>query len=545
MEQGFLKKIYGSLNKWWNKFGGGMVAPLILFVVQFGLVVYFNLIDIRVSLDSDFANTIYHFREVIKNGTLNLPNWNHTTTMELDAVFLFALPLYYLVHDIFLAVGISNIIYALLYIIVIVGIFREINIGKTYILYTLCLLLTPYSFGMLEYFNMMFFGGACYSLKTLIPLLFIWLCLLCMKKCTERKQKLLNAVVWCGYLLFLFVTALSTGLYVMLCGIFPLICYMLFDIWKTGSWKGKYNYKHILLVIGSILVFAVGLLLHNKMYGLVSRNAMGLTQIENYAINFRACIRGIFDVFGATLYEYVKALSVQGIWYCVKMALTAFLVIAWIYNLVLICKKKEINTARGLLAMLPLFNFLILLVADSRYSTNTHIEYRYYLIGAIPLVLLLGIQMDEWAGKFNRFQKNIFLLLVNIFIIILMIGNNKNVMERWDRTAYAVELCDYFNTLDIESVFFVNDPDTAHICKGIDENHKYGAFISETQTLELSICSYIDSASGRFYGNRNALAVLVNSVPEDYMPVEIAQRYTKVGTVRWYDIYVSDYVYFP
>lgn len=200
---------------------------------------------------------------------------------------------------------------------------------------------------------------------------------------------------------------------------------------------------------------------------------------------------------------------------------------------------------RDFLTVLPLFNFLVLLIADSRYSANTHIEYRYYLIGAVPLLLLLGIQLDEWEEKWNGFQKNILLLLSGAALALLMAGNNVEVIRRWDRTSYAVELCNYFNTLDVESVFFVNDPDTAHICKGIDANHKFGTFLSDTQSLELSICSYYESEYGSFYGGKNALAVFIYTVPEDYMPEEIASHYRKVGTVRWFEIYVGDEVLFP
>ena len=135
---------------------GGVFSLLLLF--QIGMIFYFNFSDVRNSLDSDFANTIYHFQEVIRNGTLNLENWNHTTSMELDATFLFAVPVYYLIHNIYTAVGIANMIYVVLYIVTICGIFRGLQVKKRYLFFTLCLVLTPYSFGMLEYFNMMFLG---------------------------------------------------------------------------------------------------------------------------------------------------------------------------------------------------------------------------------------------------------------------------------------------------------------------------------------------------------------------------------------------------
>lgn len=518
---------------------------LVLLVIQIAMIAYFNLRDIRNSLDNDCAITIYHFREVIRNGTLNLQNWNHTTSLELDATFLFAWPLYYIVRDIFTAVGIANLIYMMLYIIVIGGILRCVHVNRKYILITLCLVLTPYAFGMLDYFNMLFYGVTFYGLKTLIPLLCIWNLLLLEQQSTTRREKWGKAVVLCVYLFFLFITSFSTGIYVMLCGIFPICCCVLLDIWKSGKWNGRYNWRQAGVLLGSLPVFIVGCMLHQKYYGLTSRFNMKLTKIENYAINFRACVRGIFDLFGATISDDIEVLTINGIWYCLKMAFVVLLVFVWLYNLRFLFQKHEKGMIREILAILPLFNFLVLLMADSRYGTNTNIEYRYYLIGAVPMLLLLGIQIDEWCTSMNVFQKNTVAVVLLAALAVLMGGNNKYVIDHWDRTSYAVELCDYFNTLDIESVFFVDDPDTSHICKGIDGNHKYGTFMSDTQTLEVGFCSYLDSAHGSFYGNKNALAVFIYSVPEDYMPAEIAQHYQKVATVRWFDIYVSDQVWFP
>lgn len=516
-----------------------------LLVIQIAMIAYFNLRDIRNSLDNDCAITIYHFREVIRNGTLNLQNWNHTTSLELDAAFLFAWPLYYIVRDIFTAVGIANLIYMMLYIIVIGGILKCVHVNRKYILFTICLVLTPYAFGMLDYFNMLFYGVSFYGLKTLVPLLCIWNLLLLEKQSTTRKEKWGKTAVLCVYLFFLFITSFSTGIYVMLCGIIPICCCVLIDIWKSGKWNGRYNLGQAGVLLGSLPVFIAGCILHQKYYGLTSRFNMRLTKIENYAINFRACVRGIFDLFGATISDDIEVFSINGIWYCLKMAFVVLLVFVWLYNLRLLFQKHEKGTIKEFLAILPLFNFLVLLMADSRYGTNTNIEYRYYLIGAVPMLLLFGMQIDEWCKSFNEFQKNTISIVLLIALAVMIGGNNKYVIEHWDRTSYAVELCDYFNTLDIESVFFVDDPDTSNVCKGIDGNHKYGTFMSDTQTLEVGFCSYLESAHGSFYGNKNALAVFIYTVPEDYMPVEIAQQYQKIATVRWFDIYVSDQVWFP
>ena len=106
---------------------------LFLLICQVGGLIFFNLSDIRCSLDLDAASAIYHYMEVIKNRTLRLPDWNHTTTLELDGSFMLAVPIYFLIKNIFLSIGIANIIMACLYLFVVYRILYHANIKKTYI----------------------------------------------------------------------------------------------------------------------------------------------------------------------------------------------------------------------------------------------------------------------------------------------------------------------------------------------------------------------------------------------------------------------------
>lgn len=519
---------------------------LLLLFLTIGGVVYFNLSDIRYSLDYDAANTYYHYMEVIKNGTLRIPDWHHTTTLELDTSLFLAVIIWHITKNIFLSVGISNIIMILLYIFVIYRILSFANVKRTFIYATLCLVITPYAFGMLDYFNMMFFGVSYYSFKTLAPLLFLLLMQLLNKQSFGTKLEKAELVFAAfAYIVLLFVTTLSTGFYTLLCGIFPIILCMIIDIWTDGIKTNKYNKMHIALLAVTFIVFIIGYVLHNYYYPDVSRTNMRLTKVENYAINLRACVAGIFQLFGAITSLDLEAMSPWGIFYCLKIGLVVLFIIALIYNLAKILNKTEKFDIKKYLAFVFLFNFLLLVVADCRYSDNTHIEYRYYLIGAVPLILLFGIQLCEWLEKCNPLQQWTAKACILLALAAVLLGNHLNVIKNWDRSSYAVEFCDYFNTLDIDSVFFVDDEDTAVLCKGIDNKHKYGTFMTNTQTLVLSFCSYNQSASGSFYGNKNVLAVINGVNLYDILPAQIADNYQKIGSVRWLDIYYSDRVYFP
>lgn len=47
-----------------------------LLCIQIFLLLFYNLRDTRTLINADAASAIYHFMEVIDNGTLNLPDWN-------------------------------------------------------------------------------------------------------------------------------------------------------------------------------------------------------------------------------------------------------------------------------------------------------------------------------------------------------------------------------------------------------------------------------------------------------------------------------------
>jgi hypothetical protein len=311
---------------------------LLLLCAQLVMLIRFNLSDIRCSLDADFANTVYHFRQVIAQGTIALPDWYNTTSLELDGSFLFALPLYYLLHNIFLAVGIANLLFIALYIRFVTELLQCAGVQRRFILFTLCLLLTPYSFGMLEYFNMLFFAGACYSMKVLVPLLLILL--LAKQPAAElRVRRVLQVLL---FLFLLFMTVFSTGFYVLLCGILPVLLGAALQIWKQGGPKpGQCGRKNLSLLTAMILTAAAGYAMHQHYYGLASRTDMKLTKLDNLAVNFRGCIAGLFQVFGAVPSDDVRAMSPQGILYCLRIGAVILLLLAFAAEMKRLLRKTE------------------------------------------------------------------------------------------------------------------------------------------------------------------------------------------------------------
>lgn len=526
-----------------------LFLAMLLFVG--GSIAYFNFSDIRCSLDPDFANTIYHYTEVIKQGTLNLPNWFHTTSLELDGTMLFAVPLYFVTKNLFTAIGSANILIMLLYVVVIGRLLHLYKVDKLFIYLTLILVLTPYEYGMLDYFNMMFYGGACYAIKTIVPILLLLVMSLLHKEIYKDKMGKIELVAFGGvYLYLLFATAFSTGIFVVLCGILPIFVWMILEMFIQGS--SEYVLKKRIWGVWAItaMVFIVGYLLHNKVYTATSRTNMNLTNMGDFADNFKACTRGVFELLGAITLKDVPVLSVDGIILCVKMVFVSAFLVSLFFNYFKFSNTdKEQKTVgihlKNYLAFMFVWTYMVMFIADMRFPGNDYTEYRYFLIGIVPLIVLFGIQLNSLSKIFNEFQKKLAYIVLLVACIILVYGNNKNVMEKWDRSTYAVEFTEYVDTLDVESVIFVLDVDSAVMCKGIDNEQKYGAYLPETQLLYIGICSYYDSAYGEYYGERHALAAIEGTDLYQCMPAEIADQYVKVDKFKWFDIYISETMMFP
>ena len=514
-------------------------------------IVRFNLSDIRCSLDPDFANTIYHYTEVIKNRTLNLPNWYHTTSLELDGSMLFAVPLYFVTKDLFIAVGISNILIMLIYIVVISRLLRLYHVNRVFIYVTLIFVLTPYEYGMLDYFNMMFYGGACYAVKTIVPiLLLLILGLLHRETFRDRRGKTELVAFSAIYLYLLFATAFSTGIFVVLCGILPIFVWMILEMFLEGSPEFVLKKSVWGTWIVTILTFGLGYLFHKKIYTASSRTNMNLTNMGDFADNFKACIRGIYELLGAITIKDVPVLSVEGIILCVKMVVVTAFLVALAFNYIKFSnadkeQKKAGMCLRNYLAFMFVWTFMVMFVADMRFPGNNYTEYRYFTIGIVPLIILFGFQLNNLKSNFNDFQKKVAYIVLFVVCVSVAYGNYSNVVKKWDRSTYAVEFTEYVDTLDVESVIFVIDRDSQTMCRGIDNEHKYGCFMPETQTLYMPICSYYDSSYGYYYGERHALAAIEGTDLYQCMPEEIASQYVKVDKFKWFDIYISEVMLFP
>ena len=521
------------------------IITILLFAVvgaQILFILYMNLFQTSAALDSDSAMLYTHAIEMWKNKTLFLPNWSDTTTLELDSALLFALPIYGITKQVYLSFGISNVIFLAIYLYVFVDLMRKVKLSWKQIAIVLAMFLMPYAFGMLDYFNMMFINGAQYGIKVIVPLMLLGLMFTPEKEQYHKK----NIVLYAGYVFLLFINTFSSGLYVVLCGLIPILGIALLDFLMDGgnATYHKYRKYHGVLFAVSILISGIGYVL-NIVTGINARgNNMFLTQADNFILNLQTCVKGLFQLFGAFPKEGVDTISFEGVTFLLKSALVIFIFTVFLMHCKGIFKVSSTMDIRKYLVMLFLVDVIVLVFCDSRYNVaNITMEYRYYMIGVIPLMILIGIQLSDWEREWNKLFTSVIYSVFAVGLVAVTIQSMINTMGLLGEHAYVHEVCDYLETTGAHTVTYVLDEETEKCSRLIDEanggeERKYAIYDPESQKVT-TFDYYEDVFDRSYYDDNNLIVVIQGTNLADVFPGYIANSYTYVGTTRWFDVYQS------
>ena len=299
------------------------IPELILFILlalEFAFVVYCNLALTPATLDNDAAKVFTHAIEMWNNKTIFIPHWVNETMLELDTALIFAVPLYALTGDIIISFGLSNIIILLMFYFFMSSILKRMGESLSTVLISCALITIPYSFGQLLYFDMMFFSGAFYGIKILLPFMIIYLL-------TDPAGQSLNPrtkrgplfyIVFVLSVIFSLLFSISSGPYTLLCVIAPItVCYIWIAFGKMNTVKDIFSkwlisFDSIILYV-EILAALIGIVI--GIIGNVdsSGSSMGVIEYGDFTDNFLWIIEGFVEMAGATPYESVDLLSPAGI----------------------------------------------------------------------------------------------------------------------------------------------------------------------------------------------------------------------------------------
>lgn len=447
------------LKKLTNKKDIWIYALGILLFAQLIFIGYMNFLKNDYYLDNDMAKLFVHTMEIVKNRALIIPGWKNTTSLELDSGMFFALPYYIVTKNIYVSYAAAMMTYVGIYVWTIYRICKG-DKEKTFL--SCILIFIPFGIDFLDYFNMMFFNGAHYVGRVLTVLMLI---AILGDENEEKNRKYTNIIFNIIFMAMVFATAISGGVYTFVCGIFPVyagcISYFLYK-------RIAVHRKWIAHMITTIGIYAVGYICNVKFQINAKGNDMTLCSLSELKTNVRDVFWGIFELFKAVTYkEDIKALSYLGIGILLKFFFVVMILIALIGIVARIKENASVIDIMCLSAFL--WNFFVLCICKTHYAAAGGCEFRYHLIGVIPLMVTVSLFLSQRVCV-NFYSKGIlFLFLVAINFVVMK--------DDLDYEPYKVqglqEICDFVELDDsIHRVYFLNNEQTAEVCRLLDKKGK-------------------------------------------------------------------------
>ena len=499
-----------------------------ILLVQILMIAVCNIKLIDNNIDCDNAKLFVHIREMWEQKTWFIPNWVYMTTLEIDCSGLLALPLYGLTGNICLAFGVANMILLGIFIAVVFYLFWEKPL--VYPVLAMNFICIPYSLGMLDYFNMLFFAGAQYIIKVLVPLLLIAILVHQEKNSSVDKKVRITVFLLFGFLLF--ITSLSSGVYVFAVGVLPVL--LVYGLYKL------IRYEKIMIGVWiqidiTVILAAIGICLNGLLMGGAKGNDMTLISVDQFWDNALSCILGIFELFGGISSEAdVPVISLQGISVLAK----ACLVLVYFACAVVACRKqikKQGSVRVLLLGAVFVWILCILMITKTSYGAATY-EYRYHLLGMIPVICITSEILLERFSELRKWQK---LIMGAVGVTALLIVNGcafEVALNTEDKQAGLRAVCDYSEDLDVEYVYLFLDTSAAEICRCIgDSEMEYLCMTGEGKT---SVYDYYGEYEGGNVHTESAIVVVDDAVFNlgDYFE-QGGYRFQRFATVAGRSLY--------
>lgn len=385
---------------------GGIVC------LQLAAVFVYNLFYLKCQTDYDSSSGMVQMAEICRQNKLLIDDWGYQTTAGWDIPLMLGILFYKITGNIFVSMGIANNIFVVVYLFVIWDILRQYKIRFGNILLVLAVFLTPYTLGQLGYVPMMFTGTASYSLKTLIPLLLIDL----IVRFEMGKRQKMNIALLFLMAALSFVTAVSSGPYLLICGIFPFLVYIFLKALVNNDVRIALRKESLAAYCGvaaSLLGMVAGRFLN------ISGKTTSLTfvPIEKFANNALNCLAAIWALFGGIPQgPKVVILSVKGIICLCGLFVATGIVALIVYYAVRILQKHEKRALVLTVLCIQMINLAVFLLADLAY-TDDLFEARYHIIPLVAAMLLAALFFEENSRFWNVLCRRTVMLVLLLSVM--------------------------------------------------------------------------------------------------------------------------------
>lgn len=393
-------------------------------VIQIGALAVFNLTRLPYESNYDSSCAYAQIVEMWRQKRILLKDWAYQTTLGIDSPVLLGALFYGITKNAFTAFGLANIVTVIVYACLFYDILKQADVKKNMRLLAVLFLLTPYSTGQLGYMPMLFTSAGSYAYKLLVPLLLIDI-LVRMHKGQEIK-KYWYLILFATF--FVFDTAVSSGEYILLCAVLPLIGYEILHVLIGNDIKQIFNKRLGFLILESA-IYVVGIKVGRRT-GIIESvgSQMMLTKAKHFPSVIAKCLTGIFQLFGGIPdYEDIPVTQTYGMMYLFRFFLAAVILASWIYLLKHLKENEKYKELVGMITCIFAVNLIVLIFANVNYATKTF-EYRYHLISMIPMILLTSIAASDLWEKRKLLEQTIVLVTI-VLLLFVNVYDYKNYMR--------------------------------------------------------------------------------------------------------------------
>ncbi len=506
-------------------------------IIQVLFIAYTNIFMLRDVLDNDQAKLFVHVAKMWDTGHIVIPNWSYMASLEFDCASIFALPIYGITKNIILSFGIANIFIVIMYIFVI----NELLTATAFPALPRCAAifaaLIPYSFGQLFYYQMLFFGGSMYCMKTIIPLMTMTV-LLYDDGFTVKKLIL-------SILLFFlsFATAFSVGVFVLINGILPVFAVYLLCGRKICKEK-------ILYMAATLLSVLIGIFL-NKVMGLNMGMGTGLISADQLIKALSDMVVSLPEMMGGVTYANPFALSFTGLSTATKALFTIgmllFIIVFSVIRVRRFIYSKETSSRElfGLFVMgVCAVNVFIVLMT----GLGTHARYMFMAI--FSLLILYTAEVSDKLSKVENGKKIITPIFVWIMMLVVMaVSSDVYVMKDrpYPNDRYDIDKIDHVINIVKDcpenSIVCLYDTNAAELLRALDMNSgKLYVTLTDLNPPDgstgFAAHDYYESASDPEVIGGDPL-VLINSNMGSITEIEekYGYKYEEVGSYQIYTVY--------
>ena len=509
--------------------------------VQLVFIIWLNLFRCHDFVEHDSAMLYSHTIHMWEQKRLIVPGYQEETFFHLDTSCILAVPLYGLTHDIFLAYGISNVIFLLLTLLIMNDMLKRLGVRDMYRYAGLVLYLIPYRLGLAQYLNMLFFECSFYNICIILTILAIDLFLYSKPESPKTKDTLGYYAMLVLYAALTWLTAFSRGTYTLLVALLPaVLCYALEVILAPDGLQHLKRSKVIVILV-TFASYAAGMG-YAAYRGLVP-NTTGykLVYVRDLVDNILDVVWGHFCIFiGLTNPE---VFTKEGIFQLILTAYAILILIMLVFNLKHAFKDEPLSNALRYLTIIYLWNCMILGLTDCSNSEWGFPE-RYLFPGFIPLLLSAPVMLTYMEKIEKELLRRVLYFSISALTLLTIAVCNLNTMEKIWQTEVDLqgvrEVISYARANGLDTVFFVNDFNAALIARSLDPGLHVASIdkLAEDGRLIINTREDYSSAHDRAsYSDDNILAMTWYEQPEDVFSDYQLSSYQYVDDVKDYHLY--------